>query len=169
MSARSIRLQAIAAGLGAALADVWPVLLIWSAGASGSVGDLRQVRLLWVGLAWSALLGLVAGWCMAWALPRAEASPRLGRWDPWGAWATGLGTYLLAVTVLAAATYGVLLVDEDQSLRSREPLVLVGWVAGHAAAAAVALAAARGVLGRGLGAVRAQGPRPSPPPRRHPG
>lgn len=150
MTARSVRLQALAAGAGTAAADLWPVLLIWSAGASGSVGDLREVRLLGVGVAWSLVLGVLSGLAMAWALPRAAAAPRLGRWDPWGAWAAGLGTYLLAVTAIAAATYGLLLVDEDQALRSRETALLVGWVVAHLLAAAAAFAVARAVLGRGL-------------------
>ena len=169
MSGRSRLAQSTAAGIGAALADVWPVLLIWSAGASGSVGDLRELRLLGVGVAWSVVLGVLSGLAMAWALPRAAAAPHVGRWDPWGAWAAGLGTYLLVVTAIAAAGYGVLLVDEDQALRRREPALLVGWVVAHVLAAAAAFGVARSVLGREVRAVRAPDPPRCSPPRRRPG
>ena len=121
----------IGAGVGAFLVDVWPVLLVWRAGASGSVGDLSEVRFLGVGLAYSLAFAVVVGLLMVRALELAETAPRLGRLDPWGACALGLGVYNLALTAVPAIMYGLLLADENQSLRSREWLVYLLWVGGH--------------------------------------
>ena len=84
------------------LVDVWPLLLIWRAGASGSVGDLSEVRFLGVGIAYSIGLAVFCGWLMSVALRRAEWSPELGRLDPWGAYAVGIGVYNLALTAVPA-------------------------------------------------------------------
>lgn len=138
------------AGLGVFLVDVWPLLLIWRAGASGSVGDLSEVRLLGVGVAYSVGLAAFSGWLMTVALRRAERSPRLGRLDPWGAYAVGIGVYNLALTAVPAIMYALLLTDENASLRDRAWLVYLLWIGGHVGAAVVSLLAARGFLGRRL-------------------
>ena len=150
MSPRVRLVHAIAAGLGVLLVDVWPLLLIWRAGASGSVGDLSEVRFLGVGVAYSIGLAALCGWLMAVALRRAERSPELGRLDPWGAYALAIGVYNLALTAVPALIYGLLLTDENASLRNRSWLVYLLWVGGHVAAAIVAVLTARGFLGRRL-------------------
>lgn len=150
MTERSRRLQSALAGVGVFLVDVWPALLVWHAGASGSVGDLSEVRFLGVGVAYSVLLAVAAGWLMGRLLVRAAASPGIGTLDPWGAYALGVGVYTLAVTAVPAVMYGLLLVDENQSLRGREWLVHLLWVGGHLLAALLAFAASRALLGREL-------------------
>jgi hypothetical protein len=140
----------VVAAFGVFLVDVWPLLLIWRAGASGSVGDLSEVRLLGVGIAYSIGLAALSGWLMTVALRRAEWSPRLGALDPWGAYAVGVGVYNLALTAVPALMYALLLTDENASLRDRSWLVYLLWVGGHVGAAVVALIAARGFLGRRL-------------------
>jgi hypothetical protein len=150
VTGRARLLSGVGAAVGAFLIDVWPVLLVWRAGASGSVGDLSEVRFLGVGLAYSLALAVVVGLLMVRALELAASAPRLGRLDPWGAYALGLGVYNLALTAVPAIMYGLLLADENQSLRSREWLVYVLWIGGHLGAAVVGYAAARGLLGRGL-------------------
>ena len=150
MTDRSRRWQAVAAGIGAFLVDIWPVLLIWSAGASGSVGDLSEIRFLGVGLVSAIALAVFVGWLMAVTQRRAAASPGLGRLDPWGAYALGVGVYNLVLTAVPALAYGLLLADENQSLRSREWLVYLLWIGGHLVAVLLAIGAARALLGRQL-------------------
>jgi hypothetical protein len=139
--------HAALAGTGALLVELWPVLLIWRAGASGSVGDLREARFVWVAVIYALGVAVVVGWLMHRALGRAAASARLGRLDPWGAWAVGVGVYNLALTAVPAIMYGLLLADENQSLRSREWLVYLIWIAGHVAAGVLGLLVARVWLG----------------------
>ena len=150
MSSRARVAQGVLAGVGVFLVDVWPVLLIWRAGSSGSVGDLSEVRFLGVGIAYALVLAAICGWSMTVALRRVEWSPRLGRFDPWGAYAVGLGVYNLALTAVPGIMYALLLSDENMSLRDRSWLVYVLWVAGHVGAAILALLAARAFLGRRL-------------------
>jgi len=150
MTSRALTLSGVAAGIGAFLIDVWPVLLVWRAGASGAVGDLSEVRFLGVGLLYAIVFAVVTARVMMRALVLAEASPRLGRLDPWGAYALGLGVYNLALTAVPAIMYALLLADENQSLRSREWLVYLLWIGGHVGAVLAGYCAARGLLGRGL-------------------
>lgn len=150
MSTRVRVVHGVLAAIGVLFVDVWPLLLIWRAGASGSVGDLSEVRFLGVGFAYSLGLAAFSGWLMTIALRRAEWSPRLGRLDPWGAYAVGLGVYNLALTAVPAIMYALLLSDENESLRDRAWLVYGLWVVGHVGAAIVAMVAARGFLGRRL-------------------
>ena len=150
MSSRRRLAHGVVAGLGVFLVDVWPLLLIWRAGASGAVGDLSEMRFLGVGVAYSIGLAVLSGTLMIIALRRAEASPGLGRLDPCGAYALGIGVYNLALTAVPALIYWMLLTDENESLRSRSWLLYLLWVAGHVGAAVVALLAARGFLGRRL-------------------
>lgn len=159
MSERSRALSGVVAGVGVFLLDIWPALLIWWAGSSGSVGDLREVRFAGLSLAYAITVAAVAGWLMTRALRLAEASPRLGEWDPWGAYALGLGVHALALTAVPAIMYALLLTDENRSLRDRAWLVGVLWVGGNLLAAVVGVAAARGLLGRGL-TERTPSPRP---------
>lgn len=148
MSARARVVHSVVAGVGALFVELWPVLLIWRAGASGSVGDFREVRFLWVAVLYALGVAGLVGWLMHRALGWAAASPRLARLDPWGAWAVGVGLYNLALTAVPAIMYGLLLVDENQSLRSREWLVYVLWIGGHVAAGALGILVARLWLGR---------------------
>ena len=150
MSDRARSVHGVLAACGVLLVEVWPLLLIWRAGASGSVGDLSEVRFVGVGAAYSVTLAVFAGWLMTVALRRAEWSPRLGRFDPWGAYAVGIGVYNLALTAVPAIMYALLLSDENTSLRDRSWLVYALWAGGHVAAAVVAVLAARGFLGRRL-------------------
>ena len=150
MSPRARAVHGVIAAVGVFLVDVWPLLLIWRAGASGSVGDLSEVRFLGVGLAYSVALAASCGWLMTVALRRAESSPQLGRLDPWGAYAVGIGVYNLALTAVPAVMYALLLSDENRSLHERSWLVYLLWIVGHVGAAVVALLAARGFLGRRL-------------------
>jgi hypothetical protein len=150
VSDRARFVHGVFAACGVFLVEVWPLLLIWRAGASGSVGDLSEVRFVGVGAASSIALAVFAGWLMTVALRRAEWSPRLGRFDPWGAYAVGIGVYNLALTAVPAIMYALLLSDENSSLRDRSWLVYALWVGGHVAAAVVAVLAARGFLGRRL-------------------
>ncbi len=148
MSRLSRSLQAIAAGVGAALVDVWPVLLIRRAGASGSVGDLSEMLLLGVGLVVSASLGLLAGWLVYQALGRAEVSTRLVVGDVWGAYALAIGVYTVALTLSSGLMYLLLLTDENQSLRARFWLIAVLWVVGRVVAVLVAIGSGRALLGK---------------------
>lgn len=150
MSRGRLRFAGVLAGVGVFAVDTWPLWLIWRAGASGSVGDLSGVRLVWVGVAYSVALAVVAGRMMMSALRRAERSPGLGRLDPWGAYAVGVGVYNLALTAVPAIMYALLLGDENASLRDRFWLISLLWIAGHVGAAVVAVLAARGLLGRRL-------------------
>ena len=150
MSRRSLLAHGVVAGIGVFLVDVWPVLLIWWAGASGSVGDLSELRFLGVGLVWAAVLAVLAARVMMRWLHRAAGSADLGRLDPWGAYALGVGVYNVALTAALALTWGLLLVNENQSLREREWSVVLLWAGGRLASAAVAYASARGLLGRSL-------------------
>ena len=150
MSTRSVRVQGALAGVGVFLADVWPLLLIWWAGASGSVGDLSEIDLIGLGLLYAGAVAATAGWLMVIALRRAANSAQLGRLDPWGAYAFGVGIYNLALTAVPGLIYGLLLIDENRSLRDRAWLVDLLWVGGHLVAAAVSVIAARWLLGSRL-------------------
>lgn len=150
MSPRARMVHGVSAAGGILLVEVWPLLLIWRAGASGSVGDLSEVRFLGVGLAYALTVAALGGWAMTVALRRAEWSPRLGRLDPWGAYAVGIGVYNLALTAVPAIMYALLLSDENESLRDRAWLVYVLWIVGHVGAGIVAVVAARAFLGRRL-------------------
>ena len=150
MSRNARVIHGVLAGLGVFAVDTWPLWLIWRAGASGSVGDLSGVRLLWVGIAYSVVLAVVAGRMMMVALRRAERSADVGRLDPWGAYVLGIGVYNLALTAVPAIMYALLLADENVSLRDRFWLVAFLWVAGHVGAALVAVLAARGLLAHRL-------------------
>lgn len=149
MSATSHRVQVVAAGAGVVLVDSWPVLLIWRAGASGSVGDLSEVSLLGVGLGVSIALGVLAAWLMHAALGRSARSPRLAPGDVWGVYALAVGVYTLALTLASGLMYALLLTDENQSLRSRFWLIVALWVAGRAAAVLVSVGSAAALLGWG--------------------
>lgn len=140
--------QGVVAGLGIVVIELWPVILIWRAGASGSVGDLSELNFLWFGLTYSVVFAVGAGFLMGRALTRAAASSRLGRFDPWGAYALGVGVHTLALTALPALMLGILLADENQSIRGRVWLVQLIWIAGHLVAATIAVLAARALLGR---------------------
>jgi hypothetical protein len=149
MSTRAHRIQGVVAGAGAFLVEVWPVLLIWRAGSSGSVGDLREVRFLGVGILYALLVAVLVAALMTRALDRAAESPHLGSLDPWGAWAAGIGVYNLALLALPAVMYALLLSDENASLRERSWLVYGLWIAGHLAAGIAGLLTARVALGPG--------------------
>lgn len=144
------RLQGVAAGAGVALVQLWPALGAAWAGSSGSAGDLSELPILAVGALWAIALAVLAGRIMVRGLDRAPAEPAVGRLDPWAAYALGLGTYGLAITALTALLLVALLGDEDQSLRSREWLVLLVWSAGHVLAAVAAYRAAATVLPAGV-------------------
>ena len=147
MSVTSHHLQAAAAGVGVVVVDSWPVLLIWRAGASGSVGDLSEVSLLGVGLAVSVALGAFAAWLTFGALGRAARSSQHFAADVWGAYALAVGVYTLALTAASGLMYVLLLTDENESLRSRFWLIVALWVAGRAAAVLFSLGAAAALLG----------------------
>jgi cytochrome bd-type quinol oxidase subunit 2 len=146
VTARSRLLQSVVAGVGALLVCIWPVLLTWRAGASGSVGDLSEVRFLGLGIVYSLGLAVLAGRLMHGALTAARTAAHLRPLDPWGAYALGLGVFTLTLSALLGLILLLLLTDEDQSLRSREWLVYLLWIAGHLGAAALAVAAARALL-----------------------
>jgi hypothetical protein len=148
MSDTSRRLQATVAGTGVALVDAWPVLLLWRAGASGSVGDLSEVSMLGVGLVVSVCLGVLGWWLMDRALRCAESSTRVTTGDVWGAYALAVGVYTLALTVASGLMYVLLLTDENESLRSRFWLIVAWWVIGRVAAVLAAVGSARALLGR---------------------
>jgi hypothetical protein len=147
MKLRSHSVQGFVAGVGVFLVDISPVLLLWWAGASGSVGDLSEVQLLGVGIAYALVIGVAAGRAMTRALDLAAATTSLGRLDPWGAYALGLGVYSLAMTAMPALMYGLLLTDENQTLRSRMWLVGLLWVAGRLLAVFIAWKASKALLG----------------------
>jgi hypothetical protein len=146
VSTRALRIHGVAAGLGVLFVELWPVLLIWRAGASGSVGDLSEVRFLWVGVVYALALAVWVARLMERVLLRATEMPSLGRYDPWGAYALGLGVYNLALTAIPGLLWALLLTDENQSLRSREWLLWVIWIGGKLVAAMLALAAGRALL-----------------------
>lgn len=146
----SILVQGVLAGIGVFLVDVWPVLLIWHAGASGAVGDLSELQFLLVGVIFSLILSTLIGWMMTRALIRSAVSPGLGRLDPWGAYALGIGVYNLALTAVPALMYALLLADENKSLRERSWLVYLLWIGGHIVAALIGVLVARVLLGRSL-------------------
>jgi hypothetical protein len=147
MTPRRRAVHGLFAGIGLFLLDVWPLLLIWRAGASGSLGDLSELQFLSIGLIYSVGLAVIAGRMMSAALQQVDGSLQVGRLDPWGAYATGIGVYNLAV----AAVMGIMLLllnGEGQSLQDRFWLAVLLWIVGHVAAAAVAIAAARALLGK---------------------
>ena len=146
MNDRSLRLQSAGAGVGVLAVCVWPVVLIWRAGRSGSVGDLSELRLLGFGLVYSVGLAVIAARLMHRALAMAARSSSLGRLDPWGAYALGVGVFTLAITAVPWILLLLLDSDENQSLRSRQWLIDVLWVAAHLGAAALGVVAARVVL-----------------------
>lgn len=154
MSEGSRHVQAVVAGLGVVVVDAWPVLLVWRAGASGSVGDLSEVSLLGVGLVISVCLGLLGWWLMERALRRAASSARVATGDVWGAYALALGVYTLALTVASGLMYVLLLTDENESLRSRFWLIAAVWLVGRVAAVLAAVGSARALLGRERASVR---------------
>jgi hypothetical protein len=129
--------------------QLWPSLAAWWAAGSGSAGDLSDAPILAVGLLWALTLGVLAGWTMVRTLDRVAGEREVGRFDPWAAYALGLGTYGLAITAVTAITLVVLLVDENQSLRSREWMVVAGWSAAHLLAAVAAYKVAKKVLSTG--------------------
>lgn len=151
MTRRRHLLGAVLAGVGAFVVDAWPAFLVWYAAASGSVGDVDRDDLLVVGVVFSALLAVIVALVMQRGLERADRSPQLGRLDIWGAYALGLGIHsLLLVTLKTAATFTLLLTDEDQSLADRQWLIYLVWLVTHATAAAAGVAAGRALLGRYL-------------------
>lgn len=170
MTGRSHLVAGVFAGLGVLLVEIWPVALVWWAGASGSVGDFSELRFFGVSLAYSAVVAAGAGAMMVRAFRWAERSPGVGRLDPWGAYAVGIGVYNLALTAVPAIMYGLLLVDENNTLRGREWLVSLLWIGGNLAAVALALIAGRALLAglprsaRGR-SVDSPSPRWSPHPR----
>lgn len=145
MTERSRLVQSTAAGLGVFVVCVWPVVLIWRAGRSGSVGDVAELRLLGIGLVYSVVLAVLAGRSMHRALT-APRAPGSGRLDPWGAYALGVGVFVLALTAVPAVVWVLLVADEHQSLRSREWRIVAVWVVGHLGAAGLGVAAARTLL-----------------------
>ena len=50
MTPRRRAVHGLLAGIGLFLLDVWPLLLIWRAGASGSLGDLSELQFVGIGL-----------------------------------------------------------------------------------------------------------------------
>ncbi|MGI9613552.1 MAG: hypothetical protein ACR2QO_11615, partial [Acidimicrobiales bacterium] len=96
MTRRSRLVQGVVAGMGIFVVNMWPVFLIGWAGTSGSVGDLSQVRFLGLSTLFAVGLAYLGGRFMTIALERAQTSPRIGRLDPWGAFALGIGVYELA-------------------------------------------------------------------------
>lgn len=142
--------QGVLAGTGVTVMQLWPSIAAWWAGQSGSAGDLSENPILAVGVLWALVLGIMAGRIMVRLLANTPKDPNAGRLDPWAAYALGVGTYGLAITALYAITLGLLLTDENQSLRSREWLVLLGWAAGHVVAALAAYRATTAVLPAGV-------------------
>jgi hypothetical protein len=148
MTPRRRAVHGLLAGIGLFLLDVWPLLLIWRAGASGSLGDLSELQFLGIGLIYSVGLAVIAGRMMSAALQQVDGSLQIGRLDPWGAYATGIGVYNLAVAAAMGIMLLLLLNGEGQSLQDRFWLAVLLWIIGHVAAAAVAIAAARALLGK---------------------
>jgi hypothetical protein len=146
MTSRSVALQAGAAGVGLFLVDVWPAVIIWRAGASGSVGDLREVHFVGLGLAVSVAVAVAGGWAMSRALDTAQRTPGLAPLDPWGAWALGVGVYSVALIVVPAVVFAVVLAEENDALADRTALIDLLWVGGHALAAVPAFLAAWALL-----------------------
>lgn len=131
------------------LVQLWPPLAAWWAAGSGSAGDVSEAPILGAGLLWALVLGVLAGRAMARTLDRVAGEREVGRLDPWAAYALGLGTYGLAITAVTAITLVLLLTDENQSLRSREWMVVAGWSAAHFLAAVAAYKVAIKVLPAG--------------------
>ena len=148
MNQRTHIVAGVLAGLVVFLVEIWPIALVWRAGASGSVGDFSEFRLLGASLIYSTAVAAGGGWMMVRALRWAEHTPGVGRFDPWGAFAIAIGVYNLALTAVPAIMYGLLLVDENKTLRDREFLVYGLWFGGNLAAIAVALLAGRALLGQ---------------------
>ncbi len=141
-------IHGVLAGTGMFLIDVWPLVLIWRAGASGSLGDLSELQFLGAGLVYSFGLAVIVGRMMSGALQQVDGSVQIGRLDPWGAYATGIGVYNLALTAGMGIMLLLLLNGEGQSFQDRFWLVALLWIVGHIAAAVVAIAAAQALLGR---------------------
>ncbi len=148
MKQRTHVLAGVAAGIGVFLIEIWPVALVWWAGASGSVGDFSELRLFGVSLIYSAVVAAGSGFIMMRALRWADHTPGVGRFDPWGAYAIAIGVYNLALTAVPAIMYGLLLIDENKALRDRELLVYGIWFSGNLTAIAIALLAGRALLGQ---------------------
>lgn len=141
-------IHGVLAGIGVFLIDVWPLVLIWRAGASGSLGDLSELQFLGAGLVYSFGLAVIVGRMMSGALQQVDGSVQIGRLDPWGAYATGIGVYNLALTAGMGIMLLLLLNGEGQSFQDRFWFVALLWIVGHIAAAVVAIAAAQALLGR---------------------
>lgn len=150
MSRRSITIQAVLGGVGVFLVDLWPVILVWRAGATGSVGDLSAVRLLWVGVLYALVVGILAAGLLRRALTD-SADRTAGRLDPWGAYALGAGVYNLALMGAAGLLYQMLLGDENASLRANEWKLFLLWFGGRVVAGILAIGASRFVIGRRTG------------------
>ena len=148
MSRTRRAIHGVVAGIGMFLIDVWPLVLIWRAGASGSLGDMSELQFLGAGLVYSFGLAVIVGRMMSAALQRAGGSVQIGRLDPWGAYATGIGVYNLALTAGMGIMLVLLLNGEGQSFQDRFWLVALLWIVGHIAAAVIGIAAARALLGR---------------------
>lgn len=146
MSTRTRWTQAALAGLGVLLTTIWPVLVIWWAGASGSLGDLTQMHALGPGLIYVLVLAVLASRLMARALRWVDRQPGRAPADAWGAYALALGVYSLALTLVPIPLYLLLLGDENQSLSDRFWLIAAMWVGGNLLAAAGGVSAGRALL-----------------------
>lgn len=58
----------------------------------------------------------------------------------------GVGVLTVALTAIPAVVLALLVTDEDQSLRSRQWLIALVWIAGHVLAAALGVLAGRALL-----------------------
>ena len=126
-----------------------PALLLWRAGAEGSIGDLRELELLWTGLVIAVCAAIVAALLMGRAVDLAEGDPAIGDLDPWAALFVGSAILAVVVVLAPAATFIVLQPDEDSSVAEQTRRVAAVWVVGALAAAGLGLVAARAVLRRG--------------------
>lgn len=151
MTSRKRHLLAALAGIAAFLVTIWPVLLIGWAGASGSLGDLSQVASLGIGLVYSLAIALFAAVMVDLAIRRVAATGVRPLGDIWGAFALGLGVYTLALAVVPAVVYVVLLTDEAQSMGERMWLIAGLWTGGHLLAAATGAGAGAALLFTGNG------------------
>ena len=146
MSTRSRRTQSALAGVGVLLATMWPILAIWWAGASGSLGDLSQIQTVAPGFAYGLILAALAAGLMSRALRWVDGHPSRVPGDAWGAYALALGVYSLALTLVPIPLYLLLLGDEGQSLADRFWLIATMWVGGNLLATAAGVGAGRRLL-----------------------
>ena len=142
-------LSQVAAGLCVLVAMCAPALLLWWAGAEGSIGDLSELELLTTGLIVAGCAAIVAAVLMGRALDIADADPEVGRLDPWAALFVAAAVLGSVVAIVPATTLVLLLPDEDSSIGPRMHWVAVAWVVGAAISAAASLWAGRAVLRRG--------------------